>query len=145
MSWPVAAAVALLVNAACVAIQLRWFLVPMLRRRGRPVWTSCAMAFLAIVVFEPARDTFSYGQVNPVLLVWSAATCATSASPGWASAWAWWADPLGWEAFPGGNAYVWLTLAVLVVLTQQVHVDARRRLTLATGAGFEDGGSRSAT
>ncbi len=87
MSWPVAVAVSLLVNAACVAILLRWFLVPMLRRRGWPVWTSCAMAFLAIVVFEPARDTFSYGQVNLVLLCWSAATCATNASPGWASAW----------------------------------------------------------
>jgi len=303
MSWPVAVAVSLLVNAACVAILLRWFLVPMLRRRGRPVWTSCAMAFLAIVVFEPARDTFSYGQVNLVLLVLvccdlrtkrftgvgiglaaaikltpavfigylllsrqyrAAATAAGTAAgatvlavliapdasrvfwteaiwdtgrvgqlyyvsnqslrgvlarldapgtwwpagvalvvaywcwwvrtrrpdqvagfavtgvvgclispitwvhhlvwlmPGlflvldWAwrtedrglrrsrlvtlaaglvvmsssLVWAWWADPLGWRAFPGSNAYVWVTLAVLVVLTQQVQVDARRRSAL---------------
>jgi hypothetical protein len=44
-------------------------------------------------------------------------------------------DPFGWEAFPGGNAYVWVTLAVLVILTQQVHVDARRRSALPLEQG----------
>jgi alpha-1,2-mannosyltransferase len=68
-SWPVAVAAGLTVNAGCVALLLRWFLVPILRRRGRPVWLPCALAFLAVLVFEPARDTFSYGQVNLVLLV----------------------------------------------------------------------------
>ncbi len=53
--------------------------------------------------------------------------------------WAWWADPLGWAAFPGSNAYVWLTLAVLVVLTQQVHVDARRRSALPLEQGSNAG------
>jgi alpha-1,2-mannosyltransferase len=68
-SWPVAVAISLVVNAAMVVLLLRWFLVPILRRRGWPIWTPCALAFLAVLVFEPARDTFSFGQINLVLLV----------------------------------------------------------------------------
>jgi alpha-1,2-mannosyltransferase len=68
-SWPVAVAISIGVNAAAVAVLLRWYLVPILRRNGWGVWTPCAFAFLAIAVFEPARDTFSFGQVNLVLLL----------------------------------------------------------------------------
>ena len=68
-SWPVAVAVAVLVNAAAVALLIRWYFVPLLRRRGWPVWTPCALMFLGFLVFEPSRDTFSYGQVNLLLLV----------------------------------------------------------------------------
>jgi alpha-1,2-mannosyltransferase len=69
MSWPVAVAISIATNAAAVAVLLRWYLVPALRRNGWPVWTPCAFAFLAIAVFEPARDTFSFGQINLVLLL----------------------------------------------------------------------------
>jgi alpha-1,2-mannosyltransferase len=69
MSWPVAVLLGVAVNAVAVAVLLRWWLVPVLRRNGWPVWTPCAFAFLAVLVFEPARDTFSFGQVNLVLLV----------------------------------------------------------------------------
>ena len=68
-SWPVAVAVAVLVNAAAVVVLIRWYLVPILRRHGWPVWTPCALMFLGFLVFEPSRDTFSYGQVNLLLLV----------------------------------------------------------------------------
>jgi alpha-1,2-mannosyltransferase len=68
-SWPVAVAISLVVNTAMVVLLLRWFLVPFLRRRSWSIWTPCALAFLAVVVFEPARDTFSFGQINLVLLV----------------------------------------------------------------------------
>jgi alpha-1,2-mannosyltransferase len=68
-AWPVAVAASLVVNATAVTLLLRWYLLPILHRHDWPVWTPCALAFLAIVVFEPARDTFSYGQVNLVLLV----------------------------------------------------------------------------
>lgn len=68
-SWPVAVALSLLVNAAMVVLLLRWFLVPILRRRDWPTWTPSALGFIAVVVFEPARDTFSFGQINLVLLV----------------------------------------------------------------------------
>jgi alpha-1,2-mannosyltransferase len=68
-SWPVAVAISLAVNTAMVVLLLRWFLVPILRRHGRSIWTPCALAFLAVILFEPARDTFSFGQINLVLLV----------------------------------------------------------------------------
>lgn len=68
-AWPVAVAAGIAVNTTAVVLLLRWYLVPVLRRHGWPVWTSCALAFCAILVFEPARDTFSFGQINLVLLV----------------------------------------------------------------------------
>ena len=68
-SWPAAIAISVAVNAGAVVALLRWFVEPVLRRNGWAVWTPCALAFLAILVFEPARDTFSFGQVNLMLLV----------------------------------------------------------------------------
>jgi alpha-1,2-mannosyltransferase len=68
-SWPVAVAAATLLNAAAVVVLIRWYFVPILRRHGWPVWTPCALMFLGFLVFEPSRDTFSYGQVNLLLLV----------------------------------------------------------------------------
>ncbi|MFD0518059.1 glycosyltransferase 87 family protein [Paractinoplanes durhamensis] len=68
-SWPVAVAASLTLNSICVILLLRWYFVPILQRRGRPVWTPCALMFLGFLVFEPSRDTFSYGQVNLLLLV----------------------------------------------------------------------------
>ncbi len=64
MSWPMAVAAGLVVNIAAVVLLLRWFLTPV-----RPGWLPFALAFLAVLVFEPARDTFSFGQINLVLLV----------------------------------------------------------------------------
>jgi alpha-1,2-mannosyltransferase len=68
-SWPVAVGISIVINAAAVAVLLRWYVLPVLRRNAWPVWTPLAFAFLAVVVFEPARDTFSFGQVNLALLV----------------------------------------------------------------------------
>jgi alpha-1,2-mannosyltransferase len=69
LSWPVAVALSIVVNAAAVAVLLTWHLVPVLERNGWPVWTPCAFAFLAVLIYEPARDTFSFGQVNLLLLL----------------------------------------------------------------------------
>jgi alpha-1,2-mannosyltransferase len=68
-SWPVAVVLSLVVNTAMVVLLLHWFFVPILQRRSLSIWTPCALAFLAVVLFEPARDTFSFGQINLVLLV----------------------------------------------------------------------------
>jgi alpha-1,2-mannosyltransferase len=38
--------------------------------------------------------------------------------------WIWWAHPLGWGAFPGSNAYVWLSLVVLAALTRESSLPA---------------------
>ncbi|GIM89323.1 glycosyltransferase 87 family protein [Paractinoplanes toevensis] len=68
-SWPVAVAASLVLNSAAVILLLRWYFVPILRRYRAPVWTGCALMFLGFLLFEPSRDTFSYGQVNLLLLV----------------------------------------------------------------------------
>ncbi|MGK5681153.1 glycosyltransferase 87 family protein [Actinoplanes sp. URMC 104] len=67
-SWPVAVGLSILANALAVALLLRWFLVPVVRRHHWPVPFVCALGFLAVLVFEPARDSFSFGQVNLALL-----------------------------------------------------------------------------
>jgi alpha-1,2-mannosyltransferase len=33
--------------------------------------------------------------------------------------WIWWAHPHGWAAFPGSNTYVWMSLVILVAITQE--------------------------
>ncbi len=64
LSWPLAVTAGLVVNTMAVALLLRWFLTP-----ARPGWLPFALGFLAVLIFEPARDTFSFGQINLVLLV----------------------------------------------------------------------------
>jgi alpha-1,2-mannosyltransferase len=64
-AWPVAVAASLVVNLCCLILLLRWFLPPALR--GTP--QMGALALLALLLFEPVRDTFSFGQVNLILLV----------------------------------------------------------------------------
>jgi alpha-1,2-mannosyltransferase len=68
-SWPVAVAASIVVNAGAVVMLLRWYVAPVVRRHGGPLWMTCSLAFLAVLVFEPARDTFSFGQVNLALLL----------------------------------------------------------------------------
>ncbi|WP_405884904.1 glycosyltransferase 87 family protein [Streptomyces sp. NBC_01136] len=60
-----AIAVALLLNLVALAVVV-WILVgPALRRYG---WFGCALAVCLLALLEPVRDTFSFGQVNLLLL-----------------------------------------------------------------------------
>ncbi|MBL7260488.1 glycosyltransferase 87 family protein [Paractinoplanes lichenicola] len=68
-NWPVAVAGSIVANTAAVVMLLRWFVAPVVRRHGWPLWMTCSLVFLAVLVFEPARDTFSFGQVNLLLLL----------------------------------------------------------------------------
>ncbi|MFJ7071788.1 glycosyltransferase 87 family protein [Streptomyces sp. NPDC098781] len=61
----VAIAVALLLNLAALAFVLRVLAGRSWRRHG---WYGCALAVCALALFEPLRDTFSFGQVNILLL-----------------------------------------------------------------------------
>ncbi|WP_128429780.1 glycosyltransferase 87 family protein [Streptomyces cyaneus] len=61
----VAIAVALLLNLAALAFVLRMLAGRAWRRYG---WYGCAPAACALALFEPLRDTFSFGQVNILLL-----------------------------------------------------------------------------
>lgn len=60
-----AIAVALLLNVAALAFALRVLAGRTWRRHG---WYGCALAACALALFEPLRDTFSFGQVNILLL-----------------------------------------------------------------------------
>lgn len=61
----VAIAVALLLNLAALAFAL-WVLAG--RDWRRYGWYGCALALCGLALFEPLRDTFSFGQVNILLL-----------------------------------------------------------------------------
>ncbi|WP_354670120.1 glycosyltransferase 87 family protein [Streptomyces sp. S.PNR 29] len=60
-----AIAVALLLNLAALAVVLRIVAGSSWRRHG---WYGCALGGCALALFEPLRDTFSFGQVNVLLL-----------------------------------------------------------------------------
>ncbi|MFD9004938.1 glycosyltransferase 87 family protein [Streptomyces sp. NPDC059582] len=60
-----AIAVALLLNLLALAAVLRMLTGRAWRRHG---WYGCALALCALALFEPLRDTFSFGQVNVLLL-----------------------------------------------------------------------------
>ncbi|MFC8089510.1 glycosyltransferase 87 family protein [Streptomyces sp. NPDC057301] len=61
----VAIAVALLLNLAALAFALRVLAGRSWRRYG---WYGCALVACGLALFEPLRDTFSFGQVNILLL-----------------------------------------------------------------------------
>lgn len=60
-----AIAVALLLNLAALAVVLRILTGPAWRRYG---WYGCALGACLLALFEPLRDTISFGQVNLLLL-----------------------------------------------------------------------------
>ncbi|MEV0634676.1 glycosyltransferase 87 family protein [Streptomyces sp. NPDC050619] len=60
-----AIAVALLLNLAALAVVLRILAGPAWRRYG---WYGCALGACVLALFEPLRDTLSFGQVNLLLL-----------------------------------------------------------------------------
>ncbi|MGF0173797.1 glycosyltransferase 87 family protein [Streptomyces sp. Marseille-Q5077] len=61
----VAIALALLLNLAALAFSLRVLAGRSWRRHG---WYGCALVACGLALFEPLRDTFSFGQVNILLL-----------------------------------------------------------------------------
>ncbi|WP_456243064.1 glycosyltransferase 87 family protein [Streptomyces luteolifulvus] len=67
-----AIAAALLLNLAALAVVLRILTGRAWRRYG---WYGCALAACALALYEPLRDTFSFGQVNVLLLALVLADC----------------------------------------------------------------------
>jgi alpha-1,2-mannosyltransferase len=65
MGRATAIAASLAVNLAALAVVLRILAGPGLRRHG---WYRWSLGLCGLALFEPLRDTFSFGQVNLVLL-----------------------------------------------------------------------------
>jgi alpha-1,2-mannosyltransferase len=72
LGWHPAVAASVLVNAAAAALLLYWLVVRALPTTpagaGRPRWLAACLAACLLALFEPARDTVSFGQVNLALL-----------------------------------------------------------------------------
>ncbi|WP_308373074.1 MULTISPECIES: glycosyltransferase family 87 protein [unclassified Streptomyces] len=65
LPWPAAVAGALLLDLAALAVAARVLAGRAWHRHG---WYRCALAACALALFEPVRDTVSFGQVNLLLL-----------------------------------------------------------------------------
>jgi alpha-1,2-mannosyltransferase len=68
-SWPVVIAGTVLVNLGCLALLAYWLVAPVARRRRWTPWFTVVAAACLLALLEPVYDTFSFGQVNLVLMV----------------------------------------------------------------------------
>jgi alpha-1,2-mannosyltransferase len=68
LDWHPAVAASVVVNVAAGAAVTGWLLGPVAERHHWPRWYSFGLVGCAVAVFEPVRDTVSFGQVNLVLL-----------------------------------------------------------------------------
>ncbi|QKV96728.1 DUF2029 domain-containing protein [Streptomyces sp. NA02950] len=69
VSWPGAVTISTVLNVAASAAVLRWLIGPLVRRQGWIPWFAFTVAACLFALLEPVRDTFSFGQVNLLLLV----------------------------------------------------------------------------
>ncbi|MEU1949328.1 glycosyltransferase family 87 protein, partial [Streptomyces sp. NPDC020125] len=67
--WPAAITLSMVLNVAASATLLTWLIGPIVRRHGWNKWFAFVVAACLFALLEPVRDTFSFGQVNLLLLV----------------------------------------------------------------------------
>jgi len=73
VSWPVAIVISCAATVVTTGLLLYWFADPIARREGWSRWFAFAIAGCLVAAFEPMRETFSFGQVNTLLLALVAA------------------------------------------------------------------------
>ena len=69
VSWHAAVALSIVLNTAASVLLLFWLVDPVVRRRGWPRWYALGLAACLFAGLEPVRDTFSFGQVNLLLMI----------------------------------------------------------------------------
>jgi alpha-1,2-mannosyltransferase len=69
LSWPVAAALSLVVTSGALLLLTYWLVAPIATRRGVPVWFAVVVGACLLALLEPVYDTVSFGQVNLVLVI----------------------------------------------------------------------------
>jgi alpha-1,2-mannosyltransferase len=69
LSWQVTITGHVVATTAATLALLYWFLGPVARRYGWPVWFTVAVGGCLVAVFEPLRETMAFGQVNMMLVV----------------------------------------------------------------------------
>jgi alpha-1,2-mannosyltransferase len=68
VSWPVAMVINAMATVVAGGLVLWWLVDPMARRLGWTRWFAFAVAVCLAAAFEPVRETFTFGQVNLLLL-----------------------------------------------------------------------------
>ncbi|HEY8456357.1 MAG TPA: glycosyltransferase 87 family protein [Actinopolymorphaceae bacterium] len=68
-SYPVVVAASAALNVGCLLLLAYWFVRPIARRQGWPVWFAVVAAGCLLALLEPVYDTVSFGQVNLILMV----------------------------------------------------------------------------
>jgi alpha-1,2-mannosyltransferase len=66
--WPVAVAIGLALSALASALLLYWLLDHVVRREGWRTWFAYVVIGCLFALLEPVNDTFSFGQVNLILV-----------------------------------------------------------------------------
>ncbi|WP_443078799.1 glycosyltransferase 87 family protein [Streptomyces sp. NBC_01497] len=69
VSWPGAVAIGLALSALASCLLLYWWLDHVIRRQGWRPWFAYTVIGCLFALLEPVNDTFSFGQVNLVLVV----------------------------------------------------------------------------
>jgi alpha-1,2-mannosyltransferase len=68
LPFPLVVVLASIGTLVTVGLLLWWLAGPLIRRAGQPLWFTAGIAFCVAISFEPVRETFSFGQVNTLLL-----------------------------------------------------------------------------
>ncbi|MDH6113913.1 alpha-1,2-mannosyltransferase [Kitasatospora sp. MAP12-15] len=68
VGWHTAIAVATVLSVAASAALLYWLVDPIARRQGWDRWFAFGLAACAFAILNPVRDTFSFGQINLLLM-----------------------------------------------------------------------------
>ncbi|MFF2060747.1 glycosyltransferase 87 family protein [Streptomyces sp. NPDC058200] len=68
VSWPVAVGISIALSVVASALLLHWLAGPVIRREGWCRWFAFVVAGCLFALLEPVRDTFSFGQVNLLLV-----------------------------------------------------------------------------
>ncbi|GAA2752744.1 glycosyltransferase 87 family protein [Kitasatospora cinereorecta] len=68
LGWHPAIAVSVVLGAVATGLLLWWLVDPVARRRGWNRWYAFSIAACLVALLNPVRDTFSFGQVNLLLV-----------------------------------------------------------------------------
>jgi alpha-1,2-mannosyltransferase len=60
--------IAVIATLLTTAVLTWWFTAPMRRRINQPGWFALGIAICLAIIFEPVRETITFGQVNTLLL-----------------------------------------------------------------------------
>lgn len=79
--WPITIAISATATVVTGALLIWWLVDPISRRQGWTRWFAFAVALCLAAAFEPMRETFTFGQVNVLLLVLVAADLLCLVTP----------------------------------------------------------------